>query len=115
MHGIVHFPRRKKAIIRVRYVMRAVQKEDAVPALCIYVIKDDYLSCRMTFEVVHQLRRLLPDVAVNIIDLQVPGAIKPNTVFAVPTYLWDNTIIALGNPDAMWLAEKIQTKLGQAE
>ena len=86
-----------------------------VPALCIYFINDAGLSCRITFEVAQQLRHLLPDVAVTILDLQMPDVIKPRTVFAVPTYLWNNTIIALGNPDAVWLAEQIQTKIGRAE
>ncbi len=38
------------------------------------------------------------DLDVHIVDLSVPGSIRPDSVFAVPTYVLDGVIIHLGNP-----------------
>ena len=48
-------------------------------------------------------------VDVHIIDLSVPGAVRPAAVFAVPTYLLDGRLLSLGNPDEEWLFDQLDT------
>ena len=49
----------------------------------------------------------IANVYVQLIDLSEPGAMKPETVFAVPTYLLDGKIVSLGNPEEPWLVDRI--------
>ena len=46
-------------------------------------------------------------VQVQLIDLSQPGVIKPESVFAVPTYLLNGDVVSLGNPEEPWLLERI--------
>lgn len=40
----------------------------------------------------------IPDLEVRVVDLDEPGAVRPRSVFAVPTYLLDGALLSLGNP-----------------
>jgi hypothetical protein len=48
-----------------------------------------------------------PGLSVRLIDLDVPGAVRPAAVFAVPTYVLDGKILSLGNPAVDWLLERL--------
>jgi hypothetical protein len=39
-----------------------------------------------------------PHLGVEVIDINTPEIIVPETVFATPTYILDNRIVSLGNP-----------------
>lgn len=51
--------------------------------------------------------RALRDVKVRLVDLSLPGAVRPSSVFAVPTYLLDGDVLSLGNPDEEWLVARL--------
>ena len=54
----------------------------------------------------------LPAIAVRLIDLSEPGAIRPAAVFAVPTYLLDGRVLRLGNPATAWLIARLRAAAG---
>jgi hypothetical protein len=47
------------------------------------------------------------DLRVHVIDLGAAGAVRPPAVFAVPTYVLDGQVIALGNPEPEWLLRRL--------
>ncbi len=49
----------------------------------------------------------------QIINLDDPCAIKPDNVFAVPTYVLDGRIISLGNPHREQLFAKISSAVSE--
>ncbi|HKG24421.1 MAG TPA: hypothetical protein VKB09_02185 [Thermomicrobiales bacterium] len=46
-------------------------------------------------------------VAVHLVDLSAPGAVRPQAVFAVPTYSLDGRMLCLGNPEESWLLSRL--------
>lgn len=83
--------------------------------LQIYITKGGCSSCDVVEEVAEQVAIRLPGLKIEIIDLNQPGSVKPPVVFAVPTYLWEGSIISLGNPDPEWLFEELSKKLAQEQ
>jgi alkyl hydroperoxide reductase subunit AhpF len=57
------------------------------------------------------VRQTLPQLEVRIFDLEHPNSKKPSSVFAVPTYMLNGKILALGNPDINDLVAKIEDGL----
>lgn len=53
-----------------------------------------------------QLMRLR-QIEVRLVDLSVPGIVRPAQVFAVPTYLLDGRLLCLGNPEEEWLISRL--------
>lgn len=51
----------------------------------------------------------LPDLDVRFVDLSEPGVVRPDAVFAVPTYVLDGRVLCLGNPFEDWLVNRLQT------
>lgn len=49
----------------------------------------------------------LPGVEVHLIDLSDPAAVRPPSVFAVPTYLLNGQVLSLGNPELDWLRRQL--------
>lgn len=60
-------------------------------------------------------RTLGESVTVDIIDLSMPDVIRPETVFAVPTYVLNGQRISLGNPSGDQLIATIQASQGRME
>ncbi len=58
-----------------------------------------------------EIARQFPQLVTEIINLDEPGAEKPEEVFAVPTYLLNGKIISLGNPYPEQLSAKIMAVL----
>ncbi len=52
-------------------------------------------------------RRNLPGLGIRVLDLNEPDIVRPDGVFAVPTYLLDGRIISLGNPELDWLLSRV--------
>lgn len=55
--------------------------------------------------------RRIANLDVRVIDLGAPGAIRPPSVFAVPTYLLDGRLLSLGNPDEAELIDRLQSEI----
>jgi predicted thioredoxin/glutaredoxin len=65
-------------------------------------------GCETAMTMADRLREhQLAGVTVQVIDLSEPGAVRPDSVFAVPTYLLDGRVVSLGNPEEPWLIERI--------
>ncbi len=74
--------------------------------LDIYI--DDYCeTCDHARHMAEQVRERMPQVEVNLIELTGD---KPDSVFAVPTYLLDGATLFLGNPSEAELFERLETK-----
>lgn len=74
--------------------------------LDIYI--DDYCeTCDYARKIAHQVRERMPQVEVNLIELTGE---KPESVFAVPTYLLDGATLFLGNPSEAELFERLAAK-----
>ncbi|MGE3797241.1 MAG: hypothetical protein AB7G88_05300 [Thermomicrobiales bacterium] len=54
----------------------------------------------------------LDGLVVEVIDLDEPDAIRPRSVFAVPTYQLDGALISLGNPDIQELHKQLVETTG---
>jgi hypothetical protein len=52
-----------------------------------------------------------PELITEIINLDEPGAVKPDKVFAVPTYLMDGNILFMGNPYLETMISRVQDAL----
>lgn len=45
-----------------------------------------------------EITQRFPQIIAEIVNLEDPCTAKPETVFAVPTYLLDGHVVSLGNP-----------------
>lgn len=54
-------------------------------------------GCATARRVADEVRRVRPDVRVELLELDDAGP-PPPPVFAVPTYLWGERVVSLGNP-----------------
>jgi hypothetical protein len=80
--------------------------ENASSVLEIYVTPDcsGYeTACRLA----DRIRAFGAGFDVRLIDLSLPGALRPSSVFAVPTYLLDGRVLSLGNPEDDWLLARL--------
>jgi len=55
--------------------------------------------------VTEPLRRELPCVRVEIVDVDTTLESLPDVVFSVPTYMLNERVVSLGNPDAQFAHE----------
>jgi hypothetical protein len=63
-------------------------------------IAESCFGCERAREIASKVRAWqLPHVTVHLRDLNDRDVVRPDRVFAVPTYLLDGLVISLGNPD----------------
>lgn len=63
-------------------------------------------GCETAIRMAERVRALhLTGVDVRLIDLSDPAVIRPDSIFAVPTYRIDGRVVSLGNPEEPWLLE----------
>lgn len=67
------------------------------PILILY-IEQGCLSCGDSIEVAERARDAFPHVDVHVIDLGVSSDMRPDRVFAVPTFMLDGEVVSLGTP-----------------
>lgn len=78
-------------------------------------VADCCYGCQEARALAHDISTRFPDLAVQIIDLDEPGAERPSAVFAVPTYLLDGELLWLGNPSREEAAQHIANILKEIE
>lgn len=84
-----------------------MRQETSRKALDIYVIPG-CLGCDRASQLAKDVRaRSLPSIEVNLIDLSDPVVVRPEAVFAVPTYLLNGKVLSLGNPELEWLCQQV--------
>jgi hypothetical protein len=57
------------------------------------------LGCNYAKDLASEVQQFFPEIEVRIFDLSRPDIKKPDTVFAVPTYIFNGKDIWLGNPE----------------
>ena len=68
-------------------------------------ISDDCWSCEETRRIVADVASTFPTVRIELVDVE--GETLPEHVFAVPTYVLNGRVIALGNPTRQALSKKL--------
>lgn len=68
-------------------------------------------ACSESRRIVAEMRPQFPQVAIELIDLT--GRARPDTVFAVPTYVLDGRVISLGNPYRHDLSRRLREALAR--
>jgi Thioredoxin domain len=66
-------------------------------------------QCQQAVELAQRVAIEFPALTVQIINLDEAGAVKPDAVFAVPTYLLNDGIISLGNPSLDEIRHHVQS------
>lgn len=74
-------------------------------------IEQNCSGCEYAKALALEARELFPQLEVRIFDLARPNIRKPKSVFAVPTYLLDDSILWLGNPDKVEFLERLRGSL----
>lgn len=72
-------------------------------------IADDCWSCEETRRIVSDVVPKYPAVLVEFLDMTVND--RPESVFAVPTYLLNGRVISLGNPTRHELSQQLSNEL----
>lgn len=75
------------------------------------VIANHCQQCRESVRVADALKHEFPALDVRVIDLDAPDAVKPEVVFAVPSYLLNGKIVSLGNPEVQEISGTIRALL----
>ncbi len=71
-------------------------------------------GCQTALQLAAMVRDLaLPGVEVRLIDLTEPDAVRPEAVFAVPTYVLNGSVLSLGNPEQTWLIDRLRAAPGE--
>ncbi len=68
-------------------------------------------NCTEARDIASALGRIYPELGVEVIDIDRPGVVVPELVFATPTYVLNDRIVSLGTPSmaelASWIEEVI--------
>lgn len=65
--------------------------------------------CQENLKSLDDLRRLLPNVRIQVVDIDAPGATVPNNVIAIPTFILNGYIVATGNPNVQELKQFVDS------
>ena len=79
----------------------------------IYLLADCPV-CRYAAEVAALISAEYPQVQVELVEMDAPGAIIPPNVFAAPTYLLNGQRWSLGNPSPALVRQALSAALRQA-
>ncbi len=72
-------------------------------------------QCPAARALAEEMAREFPTLAVQVIDLDQPGAPQPREVFAVPTFLLNGKMVSLGTPFRQDLARHIRRAFKRRE
>ena len=82
---------------------------DSAPELQVYV-KADCPQCQRATELAQEVESHYAQLAVRVIDMADPS-VRPDDVFAVPTFVLNGKVISLGNPGRNDLRREIESLL----
>jgi hypothetical protein len=86
----------------------------AKPALRIYVVRH-CLGCDEAERIAREVEARFAGLRVEVVDLDAPGVTAPAEVFATPTYVLDDKVVALGNPDLEELSRRLTRYFRRAD
>lgn len=61
-------------------------------------ITSQCFSCEEAVLIAAEITQKFPQIITEIVNLEDPCVSKPDSVFAVPTYVLDGNLLSLGNP-----------------
>jgi hypothetical protein len=100
-----------------RYSGTAVQRvrggPSAMTVLDVYVSSHCF-GCTEALRLAETAARRFPGLRVRVVDLDRAPEARPEDLVAVPTYILDSQVIALGNPRQRDLFRQIEALLGPA-
>lgn len=64
-------------------------------------------GCDQALRIANMIEERMPTVVVRIIDITEQITRRPESVFAVPTYVLNGKTVSLGNPDELELLSKL--------
>ena len=70
-------------------------------------------TCDHALRIAQMVREKMPDISVILIDLSTSNLPRPDFIFAVPTYVLNDKIYSLGNPDEMTLLDRLKAELDE--
>jgi hypothetical protein len=76
-------------------------------------ISDHCWQCPEARALALEMQETFPSLNVQIVNLDEAGAPKPASVFSVPTFLLNGTIVSLGTPSHDALARRIRGALAR--
>lgn len=76
--------------------------------LYVYIASDCRI-CAISQRLINQLRALRPGVRMTVVDTDSPESAVPAHVIGTPMYLWNDTVLFMGNPDMSELLERVDT------
>jgi hypothetical protein len=85
-------------------------EENSMHQLDIYIVENCF-GCDCAKDLASNIQIIFPQLEVRILDLARPNTKKPESLFAVPTYILDNSILWVGNPDWVELFERLKKRL----
>lgn len=65
--------------------------------------------CQENLKTLDDMRRLLPNVNIQVIDIDAPGAAVPKNVIAIPTFLLNGYVVATGNANVQELKQFVDS------
>lgn len=65
--------------------------------------------CQENLKSLDDLRRLLPNVNIQVVDIDAPGATVPKNVIAIPTFILNGYVVATGNPNVQELKQFVDS------
>ncbi len=68
-------------------------------------------TCNHTLRIAQIIQEKMPDIIVTLIDLSEANLLRPDFIFAVPTYVLNDKTYSLGNPDAVALMDRLKAEL----
>ncbi len=71
-------------------------------------VESDCSNCDVALDIAKLVREQVPRVDVAVVDLSDPSVARPDSVFAVPTYLVNGETRSLGNPDSQELVAELR-------
>lgn len=77
-------------------------------------VSSDCFSCEEAILMASEIARKFSHLLTEVVNLDDPGAHRPENVFAVPTYVLDGKVLSLGNPHREHLFASITAALGDA-
>lgn len=83
-------------------------------ALLQVVVATHCRGCDVAMELARSAQGWFPGLEVEVVNLEVEGAAKPAGVAAVPTFLLDGRVLAVGNPQPLDLRRRLGRRLTPA-
>lgn len=87
-----------------------MNRDKKKPTLRIYVGQHCW-SCDETLRLADEVRKSFPSLTVELIDLDTEENRNVDDVFSVPTYVFEECTISLGNPSREELFSKVSASL----